>query len=415
MKPVQYVLASCAAIELLAFGWLCALGPAAFADFVTAGDSLEYNRLGLELAETGTLSRSWRTIGYPLWLSLGYLAGGRTYGVYVTIAAQLLVNLVFTWGCWRLLEQVVPSASTGLRAIVTLVFFWAGLGMALYVLSDFLAAFFFAVFLYGLLFWRRPLSLLVSGPALAMATLTRPTFLLIPLILPAAAYLASRYTSKIPWQHIVVFATCSFAATGVSVARQYRAYGFAGPAPFVLTENIVTTLHQTSGTGQDFDSYRRSFEEDMARRAGRPYEALSPSDEEAYAKEIFWDEARARPLRVGLRLVRNFVNYLLVPIETTIQRITIRTAGERAYQSYVRPLLGLLCLPIWLLSLTPPLQSPRRQRTYYLLVMLSLLYVLGISAITNFAGERMRFPVLFFMMPVVLWNADYLLRRRVSA
>jgi hypothetical protein len=41
---------------------------------------------------------------------------------------------------------------------------------------------------------------------------------------------------------------------------------------------------------------------------------------------------------------------------------------------------------------------------YYLLVMMFLLYVVGISAMAPRQGERMRFPVLAFMLPAMVWN-----------
>ena len=41
---------------------------------------------------------------------------------------------------------------------------------------------------------------------------------------------------------------------------------------------------------------------------------------------------------------------------------------------------------------------------YYVLVMLLLFYVLGLSTLAPFQGERMRFLVLGLMMPIATWN-----------
>ena len=109
----------------------------------------EYNRIALQLEENNKLTSGQRTLGYPLFLYLGYLIGGRSYGMYVVIALQLMLNLIFRWGCWRLLQRIAPAAGIRLRSIVTLFFFWASLGMALYLLTDFLASFLFGVFFYG--------------------------------------------------------------------------------------------------------------------------------------------------------------------------------------------------------------------------------------------------------------------------
>src|SRR5207342_490823 len=106
-------------------------------------DTPEYVRVALHFAERFTLTSSPRTPGYPLFLALGYLIGGSTNGAYVIIVIQLALNIVFTWGCWTLLQQLVPSAGVRLRISLTLFFFWVGLGMALYLMTDFIAALLF--------------------------------------------------------------------------------------------------------------------------------------------------------------------------------------------------------------------------------------------------------------------------------
>jgi hypothetical protein len=70
-----------------------------------------------------------------------------------------------------------------------------------------------------------------------------------------------------------------------------------------------------------------------------------------------------------------------------------------------------LFLPLWMLFLLPPVTSGSKGIAYYLLVLLLLLYILGISLHTKDQGERIRFPMLAFMVPLILINADAFLRR----
>jgi hypothetical protein len=117
--------------------------------------------------------------------------------------------------------------------------------------------------------------------------------------------------------------------------------------------------------------------------------------------------------RIIANFAKNFIKYLFVPVESIISRVMrLSTGNDATYLKYVRPIIGLLCVPIWCFSLIPPISAPKRGRMYYLLVMLCLLYVIGLSAIGSGAGERYRFSVLAFMLPITVWNlqiaGDYL-------
>ncbi len=401
-----HLLIVCAAVELLLFVWLCSLGNAAFREFVWSPDTYEYNHVALQLAEKATLIPGRRTLGYPLFLSLAYFVGGRTYGIYLVIVTQLVLNLVFTWICWRLLQQTAPSTGVRLRSGLTLLFFCAGVGMALYVLSDFLAAFLFGVFLYGMLFWRNRSSVLVSGPSLVFATLTRPTFTFIPLLLPMAAYLVGRFSSKVPRYHLVMFTVLSIAATSISVTYQYTADGYLGPSPILVQavqDSIYVALMEDQVTRNE---YMTEFEAEVGRQAGRPFVTLSRGEQEKYSRQIFLAALISHPRQIILSLVKNLVKYIFVPVESVVQRLTARFLSEQTYMTYGRPILALLWLPMWLLSLIPPIGSPKRYRMYYLLVMMFLFYVLSVNIMAPRAGERYRFPVLAFMLPLVVLNVQ---------
>ena len=124
-QPIVSILTIFALIELLLFLWLCSLDQEGFMQFVSSPDTPGYIRVALELVRNVTLITSPRTLGYPFFLSLGYLMGGGSYGPYMVIAAQLILNIVFTWSCWTISERIAPAAGTALRTAITVFFFWA--------------------------------------------------------------------------------------------------------------------------------------------------------------------------------------------------------------------------------------------------------------------------------------------------
>src|SRR6476660_301507 len=98
MRPEQSrlrFLAFCALLELIVLFALTTRGVEGVATFVSTPDTREFNRVAHELAD-GHLVASARTLGYPLFLSAGYLLGGTQHGMYWAIAAQLILNLLLT-------------------------------------------------------------------------------------------------------------------------------------------------------------------------------------------------------------------------------------------------------------------------------------------------------------------------------
>jgi hypothetical protein len=406
---ISHLLIGCFLVELAIFLWLCSLDRVVFAEFVTSPDSGTYASVARDIVRDGVLVPSPRTLGYPLFLALGYLIGGLTYGSYVVIGFQLILNLIFTYCCWGLLEKLTPNMEINLRTFATLFCFCAGMGMALDLLSDFLAAVFFCIFFYGLLFWRSRSCVLLSAIALALATLTRPTFTFIPLLLPVAAYLTQRTTARISWSHIVVFAAASIAATSVSVGYQYFSYGHLGPSS-IMAKNIGRTLHYSFVGTYPFD-YEK-FQRKVAEDAGKSLAMLPPREEEKQSVRLLLKEFMAHPPEILLQFAITFLKYLFVPVESVIAKWVSLYIDEQTYSVHVRPVLGLLCLPVWVLSLFPPRGATRMSMPYYLLVMLFLIYILGVTIINPLQGERIRFPVLVFLMPIMLWNLQGLLYPR---
>ena len=376
--------------------------------FVTTPDSPGYVRVALQLAETSTVAASPRTPGYPLFLALGYAIGGRDHGPILIIAIQLLLNLAYTWGCWTLLHRLVPGARLGLRVAAAAFCFWAGLGMALYLMTDFIAAFWFAIFLSGLLFWRSPAGVAVASVCLALATLTRPTFTFLPLLLPAAAYVAGRFARPVRWHQLAILTACSLVATGASVAYQYAFYRYLGPSPTMLLplqETLYYGVYHRSGPESDYLSFQREFRGEIAGRAGRSFEALTPAEQDTVAGQLFRERAAGHTFDVFANYARNFVKYLFAPVESVIRRVMAATSGEM-YAHVVRPLLTLVCLPFWVSALIPPIGSSTRCKTYYVLVIGFLFYIVGLSAIGTGSGERIRFPMVAFMAPIAVWNIE---------
>jgi hypothetical protein len=277
-------------------------------------------------------------------------------------------------------------------------------------MTDFVAALAFGGFVYGLLFWRSRPGIVLSGVSLAVATLIRPTFTYMPLLLPIVVNLVGRVTSKVPWSHVVTLAAFSLAATGASVAYQYRSYSYLGPSPVLILPIQESIYHGVLGgeaSGTDYLSYKSQFEAEVGRRADRDFATLSPAERERYAKDIFRAEFAAHPMEIALNLLRNFVKYLFVPVESIVARVTSLFVGEHTYFTFVRPLLGVFCLPLWLSALAPPLGASRRHRMYYVLVLLLVVYVVGLSAVSTGSGERIRYPLLVFMLPLLVWNLHH--------
>jgi hypothetical protein len=413
------LLAGAAVAELLVFIWLAAIGRPAFLASVWTPDTASYLGLAQHLAETHELVATTRTLGYPLFAAPAYVIGGARHGPYVVIAMQLLLNLCLLWLGWRLLERLAPDA-TRLRIGAAIFLFVGGIGLATVLMSDFLAALGFVVFLYGFLFWRTWRGALFTAIALTLATLTRPTFTLVPLLLPVAAYLVRHVTSRIPPVHVLLFAAASIAATSVSFVYQYRFNGYVGASP-ILIYPIQEMLYfgvVRPTTSQDYASFRQDFTEQIAIRAGRPFGTMSLAERETYAKQLFREALIAHPLSIGRVVTTNAVKYLFAPVESLIARLANEFILPATYGRYVRPLITVVCLPVFLLSIVPPIAYGRSYRMYYALMMLFLVYIIGLSAIGFGSGERIRFPMLTFMAPVAVWNTRTVvehLRARFSA
>ncbi len=410
-RAIVLILLGAAVVELLLFIWLVAAGHKTFVNFVWTPDTASYIRVSEQLAQHHTLAATPRTLGYPLFAAAAYYIGGQTSGLYIVIAVQLLLNLGLTWLGWRLLERTASDVRVSWRVAATLFLFVAGMGMAAFVMTDLLAAGSFAIFLYGLLFWRDSSRALIAGAALACATLTRPTFTFVPLLLPAAAYFVRHVTSRIPAAHVLLFVAFSLVATSVSLAYQYTFNRYLGPSPLLhipIQEMLYHGVVQHQGVATDYVTFQREFATTIEERAGRPLAAISLAEREAHAKQLFREEFRSHPFGITAVVVTNAVKYMFAPVESLSWRTAAFYMTWETYERYLRPVIAAACLPIFVLSLLPPAGHSRAHRMYYALTLMLLLYIIGFSAIGAGSGERIRFPMLVFMTPVALWNASSL-------
>jgi hypothetical protein len=170
-----------------------------------------------------------------------------------------------------------------------------------------------------------------------------------------------------------------------------------------VAKNIGRILHHAyRGKEIRKEDYER-FQREIAEYAGKPHVSISRREEERYAIKLFFEKLQSHPIPLLLALLTTFVKYLFAPIEQCVIILMMFYASASLYLTYVRPLLTMACLPIWFLAMSPPMGSSKK-KAYYLFMMILLLYMVGITAANPSQGERIRFPILALMLPVVVWN-----------
>jgi hypothetical protein len=92
-----------------------------------------------------------------------------------------------------------------------------------------------------------------------------------------------------------------------------------------------------------------------------------------------------------------------------------RTAPRVVLPEIPRLLLTLLYLPVAVGSLVPLRTRRRRPWALYLLTMIMVAYVIGLSSLYHGNGERMRYPALAMLLLILAGNLSVLsdwIRRR---
>ena len=379
---------------------LLARGSEYFSGFISASDTASYMRLARAMAFEGRLIPSERTLGYPAMIAPCLRTLGEGQGCVLLVVIQVLIALGMGYTTWRLTGRLFPDAGIGRKALLSTAVWLGSLGYAFYVLSDLPASLAFFVFLYGALFWRHRTGLILAALALGFATLLRPSFTMFPVLIPWLGYLFHRMRTGTAPMALVLAVVCSFMATFANTAYQYRYNHYLGPSP-VSTMNCRKLL----GLLDPVETAERNFEARAQARMGHAFHELGTADQERVAVAVMAHELSDRPLQFGAAVGTTFLKYLLAPIES----LAWRFAGKLPRESLdwrIRGLLVLLTAPLFLLASLPPPTRDERTRTYYLIVMTCVVYVLGLSAFVPYQGERMRLPVLPLLVTCAAMNWD---------
>lgn len=389
-----------AILEFTVYGVLVSRGSSEFHRFVSASDTGTYARPATAMAFHGTMVPSNRTLGYPIVLASFLWIGGAQYGYHLMIAAQLLMALGLGFGTWRLTGRTCPDSSLTRKVVLASAVWFGCLGVSFYVLTDLLTSTAFFIFLYGLLYWRSAAGQVIVGLAAGMFTLTRPTFTFFPLLLPWIGYLVYRMNGRAPKRALALAGAFSVAATLASTAYQLRFNHYFGPSP-IAAFNVRQTLNRLDSP----ETIDRRFEIGAFELAGKPFDALSPSDQERVAREIISEDLRRRPITIIATVAATFLKYLLGPVESLVSRFA-QDSSLGAHYGAIRALLTLLGAPVFLLAYVPPPSRKPRVRMYYFIIMSCVVYVLGLSSFAPSQGERMRLPLLPFVVTLAAVNWD---------
>ncbi len=410
-----FLLGVLAAVEALAFAFMAWPGKETFDSLTTFADTGPYVQLAGDLLKTGAFQPNCRTVGYPLFLAPGLLLGEYHY---YAIAAQMLLNLGLVAIFWRLLGhlQVGPK----IKVLFAALFAVAGLGMAIYVLSDFLGGFLFALFAYALLLKRSWTGALLGGLCLALCIVVRPAFMFLVPLMPVIAYLAGKFAArKLPLAHLGVYLAAGTLALTVNYAQERALRDSVTPPghplPFMVG-HIRIILYKDFHQDLTDDQWRKEYARRISQVGGRPYDLLTRVQQERAARELLKKEILGQPARFIQNYTVNFLKYLFCPVESIAQCASNYYNTPMMETGVLRWALTIFWLPLWVACMIPPRQ-PKHRGLYYL-AMLCLLSIVAMSALSGGAGERYRFPALVLTMAVGAVNVtaagEALRKRRVA-
>ena len=342
-----------------------------------------------------------RTVGYPLFLTIPFWLGGEQYGYHLTVVIQSILNLLATLLFGKLLAALLPQISMPVSVIAVAIFWYVGFGLALNVLTDFLFGFLLLVFFYAFWLQRGPLWLAISAGALLAAGLTRPTLGPFLLLLPLLRVLVQRRFSRLPRASVVVYAAAIVVSSGANFALEHaRAERRSGS----FKAHSMRLALFDKGIATESEVVQR-----VAELAGRPIDQLTRREQDAFSWRVFVEYVSSKPACFMRGVALNMVKYILSPVEAVVMKVVGSADAETYGRSFTRKLVFVLGLPIWTLALWPGMSRRPETRDLYLFALVVGLYFIGMSsAACGGVGERYRFPAVPMLLLCFAFNLDRL-------
>lgn len=359
-------------------------------------DSWGYANLAKTLID-GVQRPTYRTVGYPLFLAASLLAGGQQWGLPLAVGIQLVLNVALVVLFGRYLQHLIPDVRTWEAILLSMVMLLAGFGAAIWLMSDFQAGLLFAIAMYCLMYRKEMWGTAVGGLAACGLLLTRPTFSAFPVLLLVCALVLRRSAWRISVAQLVFYIAFSVLGLGVNWYMQSRGAndlqnGYLAKFAAAVADKRFRPAGETTDTW---------FYQEGAAIAGRPWEELTRRERDASALRALEQHVRRQPVRFAIGWTVAFVKYTFVPLENAVG--SVASVLSLQYPTWLRVFLAALFLPLWLLMLSPPLGN-RRFLPYYYAVVVLFVYEVGASALDRAQGERIRFPLLFVLLPMVIVN-----------
>jgi len=315
-------------------------GPEAFRRAISSPDTWGYTSIAWSLLKEGQLPpESTRTLGYPLYLTGCFWAGGETYGYHLAIAVQLLLNLLLLPLTWSFLQSLSSQLSPKIRLIAAFCVWFGGLGLAWQLLTDFLAGFCFDVFLWGFCFRRTRACVALGGASLFYATLTRPTFNFLFIILPFLPLLVRRFAFPLTWKQLVFYLFCSLCALGVNIVEERHSCEVKNKL-FSVKEYAVILWYTECTRGGSVDENLKSamneFHQILEKQTGKPFESLTRRERDEASRKVMQNLIISRPQVVAGRLVKRALKILFAPLDGPARWVNRILGSENTLPIMVR-------------------------------------------------------------------------------
>ena len=392
-----------AVLQAVFLFWLFGHGRDAVCRWICFGDTVGYTLPAQSILHGDGLPPDMiRNVGYPLFLAVPFWLGGEHYGYHLVIVMQSVLNLLGTLLFWKLLTAMLPQTRTAVLMAAVAIFWYAGFGLALNVLSDFLFGSLLLVWLYAFWLKRGRWWLAVGASALLAAGLVRPSLGPFLLLLPLLKILVQRRFHYLPKTSVAVYAVAIVISSGVNFALEHAraercSLSFKGYA-------MQAALFEKGYVTQPEVTLR------IEKLAGRPYDQLTRHERDTLSRRVFLEYVSGHPVHFMGGMAVNAVKYMISPIERVVAVVAVADNEhcEAFTRSAVRGIVLLLGLPIWVLALWPGMVRRPETRDLYLFALVMTLYVIIPASPFSAQGERYRFPALPMLLVCFACNLDSL-------